>query len=221
MKNMDNENYDNDLFFDNLKNDYPQLAQIKVKENILTYKDYILSLKGFSLCSLKKDTFLLLPYDFINIIKIHLDVLEENNYLEKNDFNINYAYLRIRTYLVKNLLTGDEIEEIKFFIQSFLVLFKNQDYLVDKALDKFINMQNIIRDSLYDAKLDTPGIRMIKDELNGSDFLSEKGPKLVLINSNYPETINSKVGKEGFGATSLIIYIVINIGIILAVFLLK
>ena len=175
MKNVNKENYDNDLFFDSLKNNYQNLAQINVKENVLTYKDHVLPLKGFSLCSLKKETFLLLPYDFINIIKIHLDVIEENNYLEKNDFNINYAYLRIRTYLVKNILTGDEIEEIKFFIQSFLVLFKNQDYLVDKALDKFINMQNIIRDSLYDAKLDTPGIRMIKNELNGSDFLKKIG----------------------------------------------
>lgn len=216
-------------YFELLTKKYPHLQEVSLINNKLFFLEYSVDLNNFSLESLKEETFYLYPFDILNIIKIHTDISEEINFLKENDYNANFLYIEIRTILIKQVLNNVDIEKLNRFIDIFILLKNHQDYLVDDALTKYNYMQNVIRDNLYiDNTYTTPGITLLTERINESNQSksNDKGMRLSLVNPKYPGTYNSdedqiSYQKSGYASTMLLIYIVINIGFILAVMLIK
>lgn len=216
-------------YFELLTKKYPHLQEVSLINNKLFFLEYSVDLNNFSLESLKEETFYLYPFDILNIIKIHTDISEEINFLKENDYNANFLYIEIRTILIKQVLNNVDIEKLNRFIDIFILLKNHQDYLVDDALTKYNYMQNVIRDNLYiDNTYTTPGITLLTERINESNQSksNDKGMRLSLVNPKYPGAYNSDEDqlayqKSGYASTMLLIYIVINIGFILAVMLIK
>lgn len=223
-----NNNTNNEMFFNTIASEYPNLLELSIDSNRLKYREYMVDLKQFNLQDLKTETFQLSPFMFLNLVKIHTDVLDEIEYLKTNNYNNNYLYFEVRTILVKSVLDFDDANTLKRFIKAYKELNAYQDFLVGDALNKLISMQSVIRDNIYSNVGEnlTPGQVLLMNEIYPStseQSKKEKGLSLVLSNPKFPSTIedNMNFPKAGYASILLILYIVINIGFILAVFLFK
>ena len=227
----------NESFFNLIIAKYPHLSTLKLENNILGFHDYKINLENFKLIALNQipQIFNLAPFDVFNIIKIHLDVEEEKKYINKNEYNENALYLQIRAILVKDIIDGNEIKMLNQFSDAYLTLLQYQEFLLNDALIKFNNMQSVIRENLFGEYLKvTPGISELMKNLNihtndmqdsQSDF---KGKTLALTNPKFPSIIKEeneeptyKTGTYGYANILLLLYIVLNIGFILAIILIK
>ena len=173
--------------------------------------------------------------DVFNIVKIHLDIEDEKEYIGKNDFNENALYLQIRAILVKEVIDGNEINMLKQFSSAYLTLFQYQDYLLDDAKKKFDNMQSVVRENIFNDYIKiTPGISELMKDLNIStndmqdSQTNSKGQVLTLTNSKFPSTIKDdnedyiyRTSTSGYANILLLLYVVLNIGFILGILLLK
>lgn len=217
----------NEEYFNLIKMKYPHLKDLNITNNKLNFLQYSVDIKNFKLQLLKDETFFLYPFDILNILKIHVDIMDEIEYLKENEFNANFIFLEIRTILVKKVIDNYDIDKLNKFIDVYLLLRKHQDYLVEDAAHKFNFMQNVIRDNIY-GETSTPGIsHLIQRIEEGNQRNSEsKGMTLTLVNPNFPGTYTNEdeyvnYPKAGYASVLLLIYIVLNIGFILAVILLK
>lgn len=226
----------NEKFFEIIKIKYPHLATFNLDNNILSFHEYKINLGNFRLIYLNEipQVFSLNPFEVYQIIKIHTDVEEENNYLIENEYNKNTLYLQIRAILVKNVLDGNDLTLLNNFISAYKILLQNQDFLLEDAKIKFINMQNVIRENLNNPDFITLGIIELMKGLNLSSFedqnrvnndkvqvLTLKNPKFKSEFINQDEEYSYGTGTNGFANIFLILYIILNIGFILAVMLIK
>lgn len=217
----------NEEYFNLIKIKYPHLKDLTLTNNHLNFLQHSIDLKNFKLQSLKDETFFLYPFDVLNIIKIHVDVIDEIEYLKKNDYNANFLYIEVRTILVKKVIDNYDIDKLNKFIDVYLLLRSHQDYLVDDAANKFNFMQSVIRDNVY-GEFTSPGIsHLIQriEEVNQRNS-KNKGMSLTLTNPNYHTTNYNEndyinYHKAGYATAMLLIYIVLNIGFILAVILIN
>lgn len=223
----------NKNFFDLLLIKYPHLNVFKLKNNVLEFYDYKINLGEFKLINLNQISYIFSfkPFEIFQIIKIHSDIEEEKNYINKNEYNPNTLYLEIRAILVKDIIDGAETKKINDFAAIYKVLWQYQDFLLDDAKNKLNNMNNVIIENLYSELLKiTPGISALIKALNLENYNFEnnnsKSQSLVLTNTKYPSTIsdtNNYLTKSGNGFANgfLLIYIILNIGFILAILIIK
>lgn len=227
----------NENFFNLIIVRYPHLNTLKLKNNILEFHDYKINLENFRLIALNQipEIFTLTPFDVFNLIKIHLDVEAEKKYINENEYNENTLYLQIRAILVKDVIDGDEIRMLNQFSNAYLTLLQYQEFLLDDAKNKFDNMQNVIRENLFNDYIKiTPGISELMKSLNitTNDMQEEqansKGQSLTLTNPKFPSILKDeneqqtyKTGTYGYANILLLLYIVLNIGFILAIMLIK
>lgn len=227
----------NENFFNLIIVRYPHLNTLKLKNNILEFHDYKINLENFRLIALNQipEIFTLTPFDVFNLIKIHLDVEAEKKYINENEYNENTLYLQIRAILVKDVIDGNEIEMLNQFSNAYLTLLQYQEFLLDDAKNKFDNMQNVIRENLFNDYIKiTPGISELMKNLNiTTNDMQEKqadskGQSLTLTNPKFPSILKDeneqqtyKTGTYGYANILLLLYVVLNIGFILAIMLIK
>lgn len=225
----------NENFFNLIIIKFPHLNSLKLENNILMFHDYKINLENFKLITLNQtpQIFNLAPFDVFNLIKIHLDIEEEKKYIGKNEFNENALYLQIRAILVKDIIDGNEIEMLNQFARAYLTLLQYQDYLLEDAKKKFVNMQNVIRENLFGDYIKiTPGVSELMRNLNinrnNMEESNSKSQTLILTNPKFPtsfkdepEDYSFKTGTNGYASILLLLYIVLNIGFILGILLLK
>lgn len=225
---MNSNNYfDNYSFFSTLQNQYDSLKDVKFDNNILYYLEFSLDISNFDLKKIPLKAFMLYPYDLLNIIKINMDIEAEINYLEKNEYNLNYLYMKIRTILVKNVLSGQDEYDLSKFIEAYIALRKYQDYLTPVSSEKFHIMSSLIRDTCFMDDLSTPGISYIKEKLNeDSGRSSSNNMSLKLSNPKYKGSNDDdnlyEFSKAGFiSILSVLLYLIANIGFVIATLLIK
>lgn len=224
MINLNTSNF-NEEYFNLIKLTYPHLESIILYNNHLSYSNIDVDIKNLNLQSLSKDVFALLPFDVLNIIKIHVDIMDEIEYLKKYDYNATFLYIEIRSILVKKIIDQNDINKLNQFIDVYLTLEKYQDFLVDSAAQKFIFMKNVLRDNLY-GELSSPGINYLLENIKQNySNNNSKGKVLALVNPNFPtnygDSNDLNNSKAGYANSLLLIYIILNIGFILAVMLIK
>lgn len=221
----------NEEFFKLMTLKYPHLNTLKLKDNILSFNDYKINLGEFRLINFNKNplSFSLSDYDFFNLVKIHCDINEEQNYIKNENYNENIIYMNIETIVVKKAMNDSERKELKGFIKAYKSLLAYQDYLLDFAIVKLNKMGNLIYSLINNPYINqTEGLELLYDFNNSDGLSSSKGPKLVLKNPNFPsitkedeDNFYPKTGTGGYASIMLLIYIVLNIGFILAIFLIK
>lgn len=227
----------NENFFNLITVRYPHLNTLKLENNILEFHEYKINLKSFRLITLNQipQIFTLTPFDVFNLVKIHLDIEDEKEYIGKNAFNENALYLQIRAILVKEVIDGNEINMLKQFSSAYLTLLQYQDYLLDDAKKKFDNMQSVVRENIFNDYIKiTPGISELMKYLNiytndmQDSQTNSKGQTLTLTNPKFPSTIKEenedysyKTSAAGYANILLLLYVVLNIGFMLGILLLK
>lgn len=222
----------NDNFFKLMIIKYPHLNTLKLKNNILSYSNYNLDLKNFCLINFNKNSlsFSLSDYDFFNLTKIHVDINEEQDYIKNEDYNENIIYMQIEALVVKSTMSDSDRKILDNFINAYKSLLSYQDYLLDNAIVKLNKMSNFIYTLINSPYLEqTEGLKLLHDINNNNEALStSKGPKLILNNSNFPSMIKDeedyflpKTTAGGYASIMLLIYVVLNIGFILAIILIK
>lgn len=221
----------NENFFSLMIIKYPHLNTLKLDNNMLSYADYTIDLKNFRLINFNKNalSFSLSAYDFFNLVKIHVDIAEEHNYIKNEEYNENIIYLQIESIVVKSTMNENDKKILDNFIKAYKSLLSYQDYLIDNAIIKLNKMSNLIYSLINNPFISqTEGIKLLSNINNDDSLSSSKGPKLVLNNSNFPSTIKDeddhflpKTSTGGYASIMLLLYIVINIGFILAVIFIK
>lgn len=219
----------NDEFFKLLLMKYPHLDRLSLKDNVLKYEELELNLNKFKLINLNKNAlcFSLKPYDFFNLVKIHVDIFEENEYIKKEGYNENTIYLEIQAIIFKDVIDEHDIVTLTNFISAYKSLNSYQDYLLNDAFVKLNKMSSFINNLLTNPYVkETQGILLLHSLMMDSSS-KEKTSKLILTNPNFPSIINednlnvTKNGSTGYASILLLLYVVINIGFILAIILLK
>ena len=220
----------NENFFELMIIKYPHLNELKLQNNILTYSDYNIDLKNFRLINFNKNplAFSLSAYDFLNLVKIHIDIEDELNYIKKENYNENAIYMQIDAIIVKEILTDEDGKTLNDFIKSYKMLLAYQDYLLGDGTNKLNNMNIFINSLLQNPYLkNTEGLNLLIN-IHNEDSRNSKGPKLVLNNAKYPsvskdedDSFLPKIGTSGYASIMLLLYIILNIGFILAVIFIK
>lgn len=220
----------NENFFELMIIKYPHLNELKLQNNILTYSDYNIDLKNFRLINFNKNplAFSLSAYDFLNLVKIHIDIEDELNYIKKENYNENAIYMQIDAIIVKEILTDEDRKTLNDFIKSYKMLLAYQDYLLGDGTNKLNNMNIFINSLLQNPYLkNTEGLNLLIN-IHNEDSRNSKGPKLVLNNAKYPsvskdedDSFLPKIGTSGYASIMLLLYIILNIGFILAVIFIK
>lgn len=223
---MNNPSYyiDNQSYYNSLQAKYENLKELKLYNNIFYYLEYTLDLQNFDLHKIPEKAFLLYPYDLLNIIKINIDIENELAYLEKEEYNLNYLYMKIRTILVKNVISGIDEYDLNKFIDAYLVLRKYQDFLTPVSMKKFQMMAGVIRDNLYNGEISTPGITIIKEKLDADNGRNHNNISLKLTNPNYKgySEDDALLSKTGYiSIITILLYVIANIGFVIATLLLK
>ena len=219
----------NQNFFELMIIKYPHLNELKIENNILKYSDYYIDLKDFRLINLNKNplAFSLSAYDFLNLVKIHIDIEDELNYIKKENYNENAIYMQIDAIVVKDVLSEEDRKILNNFTKAYMMLSAYQDYLLSKGTSKLNKMKMFIIGILQNPYLkNTEGIEILSN-INNESSRNSKGPKLVLNNPKYPSSINEednflpKIGTSGYASIMLLLYIILNIGFILAIVFIK
>ena len=213
--------YINDFIFRQNLEFYPNLKGLNVDENILIYstpEQKVNEALTFDLRTLPGEVWELTPNKFIDIIKTNKDCKSLFSFIEiinKYAFeqviiNANDLELKINNYLKLYFKIKESFNNLT---EDNKILISNIDNLIatiphDTAIGNYINKK---LDEYYELT------KTIGDEKG-------KSMALVLKNKNLPSLIEEepiKIGKAGFINVAILIYGLINIGIIIAIALLK
>ena len=153
---------------------------------------------------------------------------DELNYIKKENYNENAIYMQIDAIIVKEILTDEDRKTLNDFIKSYKMLLAYQDYLLGDGTNKLNNMNIFINSLLQHPYLkNTEGLNLLIN-IHNEDSRNSKGPKLVLNNAKYPsvskdedDSFLPKIGTSGYASIMLLLYIILNIGFILAVIFIK
>jgi len=211
----------NDFIFRQNLEFYPNLAGLSVQDNFLTYQinNEIMAseILTFDLRTLPGEVWNYSPKDFLDIVK--MNKLCKNLYDFVNLLNQNIYDTNINNEETKN-------QALKFMDLYFQAK-ENFSNLTEDNKILISNIENRIATIPKDNLIGNTISTKLDEYLELTKTLGdEKGKSLALTlkNKNYPTIIEENqvyLPKAGFINTAILIYGIINIGIILAIALMK
>jgi len=211
----------NQQLLEMLKSNYKQLADIKINNNVLFYKDQSFPLGYFRLNQLTVMVCEMPPQEFFQIVKLLANI--------ENNLSIEQQYLAGIDFLVnKATLQETEKKILLDFINSYIELNKYEDFLTDTSDLTLSKYRQVINSVLYkeDKTNLTEGQKLINDQVllaeqNRDGRANSMTRKLT--NPDAPSILadDQNFSKSGFASILFIIYSLINAAIILAIHLVK
>lgn len=215
--------YINDFIFRQNLEFYPNLQGLSVEENILRYNEnpehQIAEVLTFDLRTLPGDTWNVTPQEFIGIIKTNKECKSLYNFIEIINQN---AFERV-------MLGGQDLEStISNYMNLFFRVKEEFSTLTEDNKILVSNIENLMASlpketaigSLINKKLDE------YYELTKT-MGDEKGKTMALVlkNKNLPSLIEEedtvRMGKAGYVNIAILLYGILNIGMIIAIAIMK